>query len=63
MDIEAASGTTEDSGWSIALDEAEGNAEVLERWTSLAPLKDVVVVNDDGGAMVRVMPIQRAGQR
>ena len=45
-------GTSDDSGWAIQLEEGSGGVEVLDRWTSLAPIKDVVVVNDDSGAMV-----------
>lgn len=52
MSISSVSGAIEDSGWNIQLEESSGAVEVLERWTSLAPIKDLVVVNDDGGVMV-----------
>jgi hypothetical protein len=55
MSISSVSGAIEDSGWNIQLEESAGAVEILERWTSLAPIKDFVVVNDDGGAMVNYL--------
>jgi hypothetical protein len=52
MSIGSAVGASEDSGWNVQTEETEGTVEVSEKWTSLAPIKDFVVVNDDGGAMV-----------
>jgi hypothetical protein len=49
-----ASRVTDDGEWAVEV-ESEGpggKADVKERWMNLAPVKDFVVVKEEGGGMV-----------
>jgi DNA damage-binding protein 1 len=45
----------EDSGWRVELEEQNGQAEVLERWMNLAPVKDFAVIEEEGRGAVSIM--------